>query len=162
MSKILIISLLCATLLIGCKSGETNAEDTSLHTEKIINKPFSIPYKIAHGYFQKNNVKQLPTASITTQEEFDKFFGAAAVMGPDGQPTPIDFSKEFVIAVSKPETNLSTTFIPRTLEVDEEGNLIFNYDMTQGDDLSYTIVPILLIVVPNEYKANVILNEKNY
>jgi hypothetical protein len=42
---------------------------------------------------------------VTSQEAFDSLYHAAAVMGKDGAPTAIDFSKQFVIGVVLPLTN---------------------------------------------------------
>ena len=36
---------------------------------------------------------------ITTEEEFNKLFGMATIMGKDGKPTAIDFTKQFVLGV---------------------------------------------------------------
>ena len=80
-----------------------------------------LPYKEAEHYFLRNDVngRNVPT-KMTTQTEFDRYFGMAAVMG--GQPTAIDFDRQFVIAIVLPETNHSTTIRPGTL-TDEGGAL---------------------------------------
>ncbi len=46
---------------------------------------------------------------IHNQQDFESVFGEGAVMGRNGQPTRIDFSKQFVVAVIMPETNRQTS-----------------------------------------------------
>lgn len=66
----------------------------------------NIPYVVMNNYFLKNNVVGISYPLITKQEEFSGLFGMAAVMGKDGAPTSVDFSKESVIAIVLPETNV--------------------------------------------------------
>ena len=47
----------------------------------------------------------------------------ATVMGANGKPTPIDFNKQFVIAVINNETDISTSFTPIKLEKTEAKKL---------------------------------------
>lgn len=155
----MIMLMLCVSLLAGCQSKPARTESNPLQTESASTKQADIPYKVADGYFQSNQVKRLPSASITTQAEFERLFGAAAVMGENGMPTPIDFTKEYVIAVSKPVTDYSTTLAPVSLKRDELGNIVFTYRVTKGEKQSYSIVPCLLVVVENSYEGNVLLNE---
>lgn len=59
-----------------------------------------IPFKIAKGYFVNNTFSgKLMNPIINHPDSFQRIFGMATVMGEDGKPTPIDFEKEFVVAV---------------------------------------------------------------
>lgn len=128
---------------------------TSCHTSSS-----SIPYVVMEHYFQSNKVEQLPSATITTYEEFQRLFGMAPVMGKHGMPTPVDFSKEYVIAVSKPATDRDTRLLPISLKRDNSGNVVFTYEIETGEKRSFSIVPCLLIKVDNRYKGNVVLKER--
>ena len=76
----------------------------------------------------------------------------AAVMG--RSITPIDFSKQFVIAVSEKPTANSTTYSPLSL-VRSEGRIVFSYGIERGSKISYIIQPLLLIVVDKKYESEV-------
>lgn len=109
-----------------------------------------VPFVIADHYFVKNDVNTLPEGKITTQTEFFSKFGQAAVMG--GLPTPINFKKQFVVAVCVPETNYDTSILPVALKHDGK-NLIFTYHINKGEKKGYSIQPMLLIVVDKKYEA---------
>ncbi|MBO7434674.1 hypothetical protein J6U76_01580 [bacterium] len=104
------------------------------------------------------NGRNVPT-KITTQTEFDRYFGMAAVMG--GQPTAIDFDRQFVIAIVLPETNHSTTIRPGTL-TDEGGALKLEYAVSvAAGENTWTAVPLSLLVVDKRYeRENVVLLRK--
>lgn len=135
------LSLIMACILIfaSCKTKSAVAAN-------------GIPYVEANGYFVKNDAPTIPKGKITTQEEFYRFFGEAATM--TSRPTQIDFQRQFVIAVSQKPTDRSTTYSPVAL-TKEDGKLVFAYHVSQGDRQSYTIQPLLLIVVDKKYEADV-------
>lgn len=120
----------------------------------------NIPYKLANGYFVNNDITGNISTKITSQTVLEKYFGLAAVMGKDGEPTKIDFNKEYVIAISKKETDFSTELSPISLTKDNYNNIVFTYKLSIGEKQSYTIVPCLLIIVNNKYKGNIILKEE--
>ena len=106
----------------------------------------------------KNTVKEIPLPKIETKEEFDRLFGMAAVMGKNGKPTVVDFSTQYVIAVSKPVTEFDTRLSPVSLKRDGE-KVVFTYQTTVGEKRSFTTVPFLLLVVSKEQGGTVVLNE---
>lgn len=75
-----------AVLLASCSSAE------------------SVDYTVANGYFVRNDAPKDIPAIISTRPEFESVFGMATVMGPDGRPTAIDFSKQCVVPVILPPT----------------------------------------------------------
>ena len=120
-----------------------------------------IPYKEAHNYFFRND-SSIPSDPVcSTQADFDKLYGAAAFMGKDGQPTQIDFSRQFVIGIVLPETSDETTIVPGKL-TRSGSTLTLEYSVKTGEkNRSYTIQPIKLLVVDNKYKAgNCVLLKK--
>lgn len=72
-------------------------------------------------------------------------------MGKGGQPTKIDFSKNFVIAYILPETSLETEFSPLSLTVKGRARLVLKYRLKQGAQRSFTTQPFFLIVVDRKY-----------
>ena len=109
-----------------------------------------VPYKEAAHYFVRNDVdaRKVPV-QITTQGDFTRYFGMATVMG--GQPTPIDFDRQFVIAIVLPETNHTTTIHPGTL-TDQGDSLQLEYAVsTASAEDTWTSVPLSLLIVDNRY-----------
>lgn len=117
-----------------------------------------VPYVVANRYFLKNDAGTLPNGAITTAEEFHRLFGEATAMGPGGRPTQIDFNRQFVIAVSVPETNRETTIDPVSLQRESDA-LVFSYSVKRGQEQSYNIQPILIVVVDKAYEGTVELRE---
>ncbi len=103
-----------------------------------------VPFEVVKNYFFRNDDEIPASPLITTQEQFDSLFGAAAFMGKDGQPTHVDFDRQSVIAVVLPETDIETTLRPLSL-TRSGGSLTFTYGKEENDKLSYTIRPVLLV-----------------
>ena len=88
-----IFPLLAAALLmlVGCTTNKSdNAAEAAVE---------NVPFEVAKNYFFKNG-QTIPTSpKITAAEAFDRLFGMATFMGKDGQPTTIDFDKQFVLVI---------------------------------------------------------------
>ena len=118
-----------------------------------------VPYTKLERYFFKNNAEIPTNPKIDTREQFDSLFGMATVMGPNGRPTEVDFTKQFVIAVVLPVTNQET-------EIDGERlmswndllgglNLEFQYSIDRDEDtLSFSMQPLMLIAVDRKYDCD--------
>lgn len=117
-----------------------------------------ISYLKLDNYFVKNNVKKVKT-KITSQKEFDSYFGAATVMGVNGKPTQIDFSKQVVIAVSKEATNYSTSIEVTGVAMGSMGDVIVSYKINKGTKQTYTSRPLTLLAIDKNNTGNVILKE---
>ena len=111
-----------------------------------------VPFTIVRNYFFRNDAVIPKNAKIADKASFDRLFGAAAYMGKDGEPTKIDFGRQFVIAVVNPVTDVATELKPVSLSK-ENGELIFNYQETLGEKQTWSMQPVLLVVVDNEYEA---------
>jgi hypothetical protein len=123
-------------------------------------KTKNIPYRVANGYFVRNDVKKVPTAKITSSQQFFSYFGCAPVMGKDGEPTRIDFQKEYVLAVCKPETWYSTELTPVSLRREKKNVIVFTYRVTKGEKQTYSINPCLMIIVSRQAKGKVVFRER--
>jgi len=154
-SKFLGMLLLVTSVFIGCNlNGKKSKEAKEEITET--NESITVTYKVASRYFIKNNVGELPN-KIDSREEFEKYFGAAAVMGKNGMPTPIDFEKEYVIAVTVDANNKSTELQPVSL-IKKGKEINFDFSVIEGNETSYTTRPSLVIVVSKEIDGNVTTN----
>lgn len=118
-----------------------------------------IPFEEVKNYFFRNNAEIPEIPLIDSSEQFESLFGAAAFMGKGGQPTSIDFNKEFVIAVVNPVTDCSTELVPESLRK-EDGELVFTYLETIGEQQSWTMQPVLLVKVDRKYRAEAVRLER--
>jgi len=142
-TAIFCICALCA-LILTCSCSTTN----------------TVPFSEAHNYFFRNDAKIPESPKITTEEQFDSLFGMAATMGPNGTPTAIDFTKQFVIAVVLPETDIETELTPVSLAKAND-QLTFTYKCKKGEKTSYTMQPLLMIVVDKKHEtANISLQQE--
>ena len=74
----------------------------------------------------------------------------AATMGKDGQPTEIDFKKQFLIAKILPETDTLTRIDPVSV-TEEDNTLHVKYNIQRGEKQSYTMQPFSLLIVDRQY-----------
>lgn len=118
----------------------------------------TVPYTLGRNYYVLNSFTDstLRTNTITTRQEFDAVFGKAAVMG--SFPTPIDFDKQYVIAVVEPMTDdavhLEVTSLLKTGD-----RIVLVYDRKSGEKRSYFVRPFLMLIVDREYSGVVEVRE---
>jgi hypothetical protein len=152
-------AIVASLILIACNATVDNK--TTNQENMILGKKADMPYKTANNYFVKNTYKdgELENPKITTQADFENIFGMATTMGVNGKPTPIDFSKEYVIAIIGAITDNATTI--NINNVNKIANIItVTYTETKGEKQSYTIRPFQLIIVNNQYQGEVKLQQK--
>ncbi|MBO4918140.1 MAG: hypothetical protein J5374_09730 [Bacteroidales bacterium] len=106
---------------------------------------------MARNFFVRSDADVPENVRITDQATFEGVFGMAAFMGRDGQPTSIDWDREFVIAVVKPVTDVETVMEPLSL-IKKGGALVLSYSLVSGQDMSYTIRPFFIIVVDKQWE----------
>ena len=119
----------------------------------------SVNYREASGYFFKNN-QPCPKdiLVITNKAELERHFGYAATMSQ--RPTEVDFSKEAVLAIVLPETDLSTDIGIKGI-TSKQGSLTVNYKVNTGAKNSYTIQPMRMIVVDKSTLQNKTVTAKD-
>ena len=120
-----------------------------------------IAFEEAKNYFFKNGEAIPADPKITSEEAFNKLFGMATTMGKDGKPTEIDFSKQFVLAIVLPVTNIDTEIKP--IKVEEKGDtLLYTYEIKTGEKQTYSIQPVSIIILDKKYedKEVVLVNER--
>lgn len=108
------------------------------------------------NYYVSNQLKNgTHKLVIHNQQEFESVFGAAAVMGRNGQPTNIDFRHQFVIAVILPETDRITSI--ETVMLKRLGDrLYYSYIVEEGHRTSYTMRPFTAVVVDRNEPSDVV------
>lgn len=162
MKKAMILAVAAsAAMLSACHtSGKVDNFTINVDAVSSATTAVDVPYKVANGYFVRNDVKKLPNGKISKQKDFEASFGMAAVMGNDGRPTEIDFNNQYVIAVSKPATDRFTELEPVSLKGDGDGGLVFVYRTKVGERISYSMKPSLVVVVDNKYRGMVSIREE--
>ncbi|MDR2146261.1 MAG: hypothetical protein LBE91_07380 [Tannerella sp.] len=141
--KIILLATVTGLLLTACKN----------------NSKTDIVFSVAENYFVKNTVNKLDNPKIETAEKFNEIFGMATTMGKDGKLTEIDFTKQYVIAVLLPETDLMTTVVPVSLQKSKTGKITLTYQSVVGQKLSFTTKPNFAIIVDKSENGNITLNE---
>ncbi|MBQ2131085.1 MAG: hypothetical protein II431_07070, partial [Prevotella sp.] len=130
--------------LVACTANKaTSAEKSVVSSE--------VPFTVAEHYFF-NKGQDIPVnPKITSEELFKQLFGMATVMGENGKPTEIDFSKQFVLAVVLPVTDINTEINP--VKVEEKGDTLFyHYDVKTDEKQSFSIQPLSIIILDKKYE----------
>ena len=120
-----------------------------------------VAFEVAKNYFFKNDQVIPEYPKITTEAEFTKLFGMATMMGENGKPTAIDFTRQFVLAIVLPETDFATEINP--VKVEEKGDsLLYTYEVKTGEKQSSRIQPVSIITLDKKYenKRVVFVNEQ--
>ena len=145
MKKILFALAMLLTMT-ACTSNSTESATNNKGTDEVA-------FEVAKNYFFKND-QQIPASpKITTEEEFNKLFGMATVMGKDGKPTSIDFTKQFVLAIVLPVTDKATEINPVKVE-EKSGALLYTYEVKTGEKQTYSIQPVSIIILDKQYENN--------
>lgn len=135
--KQVVLALITVAMLVGCSP-----------LSKIEKEGYPINYTELANYYVLNNVDVSKTQRlvINSQQTFEAYFGEAAVMGRNGQPTMVNFKTQYVLAVVLPETDRQTEVIPG--EVVQNGNtVVMNYRVNKGAKTSYRMVPFAAIAI---------------
>ena len=115
-------------------------------------------YRMSNYYVNNNLSNGTHKLVIHNQQDFESVFGEAAVMGRNGQPTRIDFSRQFVIAIILPVTNRQTV-IETALLRRLGDRLYFSYIIDEGHATSYTMRPYTAVVVDRNEPSDVIFQQ---
>lgn len=144
-TKLFALLSLVVLLIASCKSTSSTS---------------NIPHAMAERYFVKNTVKDgsILLMRFVSQEKLDEYFGLATVMGQNGKPTPIDFEKQYAIAIIHPSTDNDVTFSAYNLQ-ETEDRIVVNYKINKGQKQSYTSRPYLLFVVDKKYSKDIRFNK---
>ena len=132
-----LLMMLAFAMMLACKQGA------------------EVPYTKMQHYFFKNGAEIPEEAKISDAARFERLFGTAAVMGENDRPTPVDFAREFVIAVVNPVTDHTTELQAESLR-QENGTLVFTYRKTVGGRQTWSMQPVLLIKVDKKYETRTV------
>lgn len=78
----------------------------------------------------------------------------ATTMGENGKPTPVDFSKEFVIAQIEDPSNQSVELKP--VSIRKNANILeVKYRKLVGENQSYTNQTAMILIIDKKYEGDV-------
>jgi len=114
-----------------------------------------IPYKIAKNYFVNNTYRSnsLQEKKINNANTFNEIFGMATVMGENGKPTAIDFSKEFVIALIGEVSENEISYTPISLK-EKDGQLSFEYAIHTKQASGALMQSSLIMIVDRQFEKD--------
>lgn len=139
--------LLAFAVLLGLVASTTNKATSA--EKRVVSS--EVPFTVAEHYFFNKGQNIPVNPKITSEELFKQLFGMATVMGENGKPTEIDFSKQFVLAVVLPVTDINTEITP--IKVEEKGDTLFyHYDLKTGEKQSFSIQPLSIIILDKKYE----------
>lgn len=158
--KTVSVMILSVSLFGACQTNQKKEQNIEAPVKEI-NTPDrkEIHFIVADRYFVNNTVKSIDNPKITTKKEFDNLFGMATAMGTNGLPTEIDFTKQYVIAVIQPETDIDTRLTPVSLQYNNKNEIVFSYKISKGEKQTYQIRPCLIVIVNKEATGDVVLKE---
>lgn len=134
------IIIIAVTALLCCQC------TTSKELRQALQGAKDVPYTVLDNYYVRNDVdcSKLQRLVLDSEQEFETFFGPAAVMG--GMPTDINWKTQFVIAIVLPETTRTMNVIPLRVK-QSPGNVIFNYQLNRGRKTGYRQVPFAAVAL---------------
>lgn len=112
-----------------------------------------VNFTVLRNYFHNNDAPALASPLITNKKAFDEQFGMAAFMGKGGQPTPVNFSKNAVLAIVLPETNKDIDIDSVKVMESGKNELTLAYTVHEGAERSYYTKPLQLMAINNKYKS---------
>lgn len=137
------------------KQNQTTNADTTETAQLQTPANNAIPYVLAQNYFVKNTIGEDRNGihKIETQAAFDELFSPAATMGKDGKPTPIDFDKQYVIAIISATSDLTPTI--DSVAVEKQGEEItVTYKEVLGEKQSFSVRPVAILLVDKQYQGH--------
>jgi len=153
------VFLAFAALLAFAACEEQKVTTPVAETTEVESK--EVTFEVADNYFF-NNDQQIPVSpKITSEEEFNKLFGVATTMGEEGNPTVIDFTKKFVLAIVLPVTSVETEIVPVKI-VQQGDSLFYTYEVKTGEQQTHSIQPISIVMLDKELenKEVILINEQ--
>lgn len=119
-----------------------------------------ISFRMLENHFVKNTVTTLDNPKIESENEFNQIYGKATILGKEGQPTIIDFKKEFLIVVILPETYFQTAFGEIGVEKDKYNRLIISYKVQKGTKQTYSSRPSFAVIINKSEKGQIHIKEQ--
>jgi len=158
----LIISFFILLIMNACKSSKKSEGIKNIHTSEILSDDkIAVPFVEAKNYYIRNDYKDstFHILKITTQNEFYNIFGMATTMGKEGKPTPIDFSKQYIIAcIAKIASNIGAIEVTGLTKIKKA--FILTYHLSEIETQSFTSRHLKVLIIDNQYQGVIELQKK--
>lgn len=151
---VIMLAWLVAAFLSACHRVTAKAAKVSVPVTQTIT---TVPYQEARHYFIKNTVNRPVPRHINTASEFSSYFAMAATMGPNGQPTPIDFNTHDVVVYDAGIVQRQLDITPMALSRTQD-KLLLDIHIHSGTALGYQMHPFVLLIVPKNLPQQVDFN----
>lgn len=162
MKKYILTGALVASFCVATSYAQHSKKTVLAHkahkTTHFPMQEITVPFVEAKNYFVKNTYRDgdIVNPKITSQLALENLLGYATVMGEGGQPTAIDFSKQYAILVIGHTTDKATNMTALTLK-QKKNELVFTYKYHEGAKQSYSMLPFLMVIVDKKYEGELTL-----
>jgi len=117
-----------------------------------------VPYTIAEKYFLRNDAQPVFDGDgkvrdyvfIESKEDLERTFGYGTIMGPNGKPTAIDFTKQFAIGLFITSENTIKKLTVKSL-VKKGNDLVLAYEVESGDKAAKTDKAFKILIIDKKY-----------
>ena len=107
-----------------------------------------VKYDVAENYQLKNGGSRPVSPLIINELEFKSLFEKSKTA--IGDPTPIDFSKQIVLAIVLPPTKVNTIIEPISVKV-SDNELRYKYKIEKREKMAWAMQPLLILVLDRKY-----------
>ena len=117
----------------------------------------NVPYTLAKLYNIKPNTIASEYVIAESAEQFEKLTYATAYMGENGQPTKIDFSKQFVVIIYQPQAKKGIVSVNKIVKSGK--NITLQYSVTFGKTSPSPVNDNAILVIDKTYYGSISLKK---
>lgn len=132
------VAILSCVVVVSCSCLKKNTEN--------------IPFVVAENYFII--AREKVPVEIKDQSTFDRHFERAAFKGKNGEPTKINFQKQWAIVIDQGESKTISDVRIKKLRR-EKGKIIAQYACVEDREKTYPTRAFVMVVVDKKYKGKV-------
>lgn len=123
-----------------------------------MNMVAAIPHSQAKNYFVRNDYKDtaLHLLKLDNREAFERVFGMATTMSPDGKPTPINFDTDYALACISESSDKPIELQPVSL-TSADGNILLTCSRKEGPAQTFISRSSLILIVDKHTQGTPVL-----
>ena len=142
---IVISAFLCACGNQKSTGNRGPSDSSGMHAG---NAKAAIPFLQAKNYFVRNDYKDtaLHLLKLDSREAFERVFGMATTMSPDGKPTPINFDTDYALACIS-ETSDKPIELQSVSLTSTHGNILLTCSRKEGPAQTFISRSALILIV---------------
>lgn len=118
--------------------------------------PKPVSYNVAANYFCTDGLPNTGKTiqPITSEATFQLYYQPAASMGKGGRPSPIDFTRQFVIPIKEPASDIQTNINVKSLTKSGD-TYTLEYTVAKGEKMTWTSKNCMAIIVNGICKKDI-------